>query len=577
MFLKQLKISTFGNTTRDIPFHKGINLIVDESMDQVTGNNVGKTTVLKLIDFCLGADAKQIYIDPETKRDEYALVKDFLVDYEVIVTLVLSENIDNNAGQDIVIERNFLSYKKAIRRINNEDLTKEEFEVKLGNLIFPEHTAERPTFRQMISHNIRYKDEAINSTLKTLDRYTTDAEYEALYLFLLGCNFDKGSTRQEILIKIQQENTFKRRLEKQQTKNAYESALALVENEIKILNDKKSNLSLNENFESDLNNLNEVKYKINKLSSEIGKLNIRKDLINEAKQDLDANRADIDLQELQSIYKQATKYVSTIQKTFDELVKYHNQMTEEKIKFITKELPDLNKIISAKENDLKIFLSEEERFSLLISKSDSYEDLEDLISQLNEQFRRKGEYESVIQQLEEVETNLKKFTHDIGLIDDELFSETFEQTVKDQLNKFNKHFSSISNRLYGEQYALKYDIVTNKNGQKLYKFSSFNTNLSSGKKQGEISCFDIAYILFADEENIPCLHFILNDKKELMHDNQLVKIAEIVKTENIQFVASILKDKLPSSLNNEDLFVVKLSQDDKLFRIENKAKIIPGL
>ena len=77
--------------------------------------------------------------------------------------------------------------------------------------------------------------------------------------------------------------------------------------------------------------------------------------------------------------------------------------------------------------------------------------------------------------------------------------------------------------------------------KKLYKFSSFNTNLSSGKKQGEISCFDIAYILFADEENIPCLHFILNDKKELMHDNQLVKIAEIVKTENIQFVASILR------------------------------------
>ena len=429
----------------------------------------------------------------------------------------------------------------------------------------------------MISHNIRYKDEAINSTLKTLDRYTTDAEYEALYLFLLGCNFDKGSTRQQILIKIQQENTFKRRLEKQQTKNAYESALALVENEIKILNDKKSNLSLNENFESDLNNLNEVKYKINKLSSEIGKLNIRKDLINEAKQDLDANRADIDLQELQSIYKQATKYVSAIQKTFDELVIYHNQMTEEKIKFITKELPDLNKIISSRENDLKTLLSEEERISLLISKSDSYEDLEELISQLNEQFRKKGEYESVIQQLEEVETNLKKFTRDMGLIDDELFSETFEQTVKEQLNKFNKHFSSISNRLYGEQYALKYDIVTNKNGQKLYKFSSFNTNLSSGKKQGEISCFDIAYILFADEENIPCLHFILNDKKELMHDNQLVKIAEIVNTENIQFVASILKDKLPSSLNNEDLFVVKLSQDDKLFRIENKSKAIPSL
>ena len=27
-----------------------------------------------------------------------------------------------------------------------------------------------------------------------------------------------------------------------------------------------------------------------------------------------------------------------------------------------------------------------------------------------------------------------------------------------------------------------------------------------------------------------CLHFIFNDKKELMHDNQLVKLAEIAKS-----------------------------------------------
>ena len=53
-----------------------------------------------------------------------------------------------------------------------------------------------------------------------------------------------------------------------------------------------------------------------------------------------------------------------------------------------------------------------------------------------------------------------------------------------------------------------------------------------------------------------------------MHDNQLVKIAELVNEKGIQFVASILKDKLPSELNNEGYFVIKLSQDDKLFRIE---------
>ena len=172
-----------------------------------------------------------------------------------------------------------------------------------------------------------------------------------------------------------------------------------------------------------------------------------------------------------------------------------------------------------------------------------------------------------------MEDNLKSYEGELELIDKELFSGRFEATVKRQLNKFNKYFSSTSDLLYGEQYALKYDKVTNRKGQKLYRFTAFNTNFSSGKKQGEISCFDIAYTFFADEENIPCMHFLLNDKKELMHDNQLVKIAELVNRNDIQFVASILKDKLPNELNNEDYFILELSENDKLFRIESKESI----
>lgn len=567
MFLKLLKISSGEEIIREIKFRKGINLIVDESENQITGNNVGKTTVLKLIDFCLGGNPKDIYIDPETKRDEYKLVKDFLVQNKVLITIVLTDNLDSETKNEIIFERNFLSRKEIIRRINGDELTEDEFEIRLSNLIFPEHHSEKPTFRQIISHNIRYKDENINNTLKTLDKYTTDAEYETLYLFLFGCEFNKGNSKQEILEKLKQENTYKKRLEKQQTKTAYETALSLVNDEIKNLNKQKANLNLNENFESDLNNLNNIKYKINKIGSEIGKLNIRKDLIIEASQDLNASKTDIDLQQLHLIYRQATNQIKGIQKTFNELVQYHNQMTDEKVKFITKDLPSLEDSIGSKQGELRMLLLEEKELSIIIAKSDSYEELENLISKLTEQFRKKGEYENIIQQLEEVEDNVKEYVKQLNEIDEELFSDSFEQTVKSQLNKFNKHFSFISNKLYGEQYAVKYDIIT-KNGQPLYKFSAFNANLSSGKKQGEISCFDIAYTLFADEENIPCLHFLLNDKKELMHDNQLVKIADLVNQNNIQFVASILKDKLPKELNNEEYFIIKLSQQNKLFRIE---------
>ena len=570
MFLKSLTISSPSEIIREIKFRMGINLIIDESEGQITGNSVGKTTVLKLIDFCLGANPKIIYEDPESKKEIYKLVKNFLVTNNILITLCITEDLDDENAQTFTIERNFLSRSKIKRIINGKKYTEDEFEPKLSELFFPEHTAKKPTFRQIISHNIRYKDLSINNTLKTLDKYTTDAEYETLYLFLLGCEFAKGNNKQEILQKIKIEDTFKNRLEKVQTKSAYEAALSLIEYEIETLNKKKTNLNINEHFEADLEKLNQFKYQINLLSSEISKLHIRKDLIHETEKDLLSSASNIDLKQLQMIYNQAKINIASIQKSFEDMVQYHNQMIKEKANYITKELPTLLKKIDEKNKVLNELLKKEAELSVVISKSDSFEELENLIVELNEKYRNKGKYESIIQQLGEVENNLKSYNDELRLIDNELFSDDFEATVKLQLNKFNKHFASTSDSLYGEQYALKYDKVTNRKGQRLYKFSAFNTNFSSGKKQGEISCFDIAYTFFADEENIPCMHFLLNDKKELMHDNQLVKIAELVNRNNIQFVASILKDKLPDRLNNEDYFILKLSEDDKLFRIEKE-------
>lgn len=386
---------------------------------------------------------------------------------------------------------------------------------------------------------------------------------------MLGIEFNEGNEKQNLLAKLKQEDSFKKRLEKFQTKTTYETTLALIDTDIEKLNVRKNNFNLNENFESDLDKLNQIKYLINKMSSELSNLKIKKDIILEAEADLKSNFSDIDLQQLQVIYNQATHRIEGIQKSFDDLVYYHNQMIIQKVEFIKKELPEVDKKIEIKSVELQNLLNKEKIQSQIISKSESFEELEILIVELNEKYRKKGEYENIILQLDEVDLEMKDLNQQLETIDDALFSNEFELSVKNQLNKFNQYFTKVSNFLYGEQYALKYDIVVNKKGQRLYKFSAFNTNFSSGKKQGEISCFDIAYVLFADEENIPALHFLLNDKKELMHNNQLVKISELVDTTNIQFVASILKDKLPIELNREEYFIIKLSQQDKLFRIEN--------
>ena len=578
MFIKKLIISTPSKILRNIEFHKGLNLIVDDTPTintQLTGNNVGKTTVLKLVDFCLGGKATEIYTDFEDKKSEYEEVKKFLIEQEVLITLILTEDLDSvDKSKQIIIERNFLPRSRAIRNINGEPILDKDFENKLMSLLIPNQKSEKPSFRQIISHNIRYKDENINNTLKTLSKYTSDYEYETLYLFLLGCNFNSGARRQAIATKLKQEENYKARLEKNQSKESYEIALTILDDEILELDKKKKTFNINENFEQDLEELNKIKYKINKLSSEVVKLGIRKDLIEEAKENMENSTTNIDLKQLKALYDEAKLNISGIQKTFEDLVNYHNTMIVEKLKFITEDLPSLNERIRLENIKLNKLLEEEKVVSKKIAKSDSFEELEKIIAKLNEKYMLKGEFESTISNLNEVEKNINRLKNELSNIDNYLFSDEFKELLKSQIKKFNKFFSTVSNELYGESYVLGFSEETNKKtNQTFYKFNSFNLNMSSGKKQGEILCFDLAYILFADIEKIPCLHFLLNDKKELMHDNQLLKVADFVKKNNIQLIISILKDKLPENLVDKSNIVIELSQNKKLFRIEEFNKI----
>lgn len=573
MYIKNLIISSeTKGPIRNIEFHKGLNLIVDKTIVEngtQTGNNVGKTTVLRLIDFCLGNSANSLYQDPENKSEQNLKVKEFLTKEQVVVTLILVDNLDNPTRK-IVIERNFLQRKNKIYRINNEDVGSKTSEINsaLGKYIFPTVGVDKPTFRQLISHNIRYDEERLSNTLKTLGAYGSDEEYETLYLYMFGCNYDQGEARTRILTKRDKEETYKKRLEKFQTKGAYKVALDVIENEIGKYEQKRAELNINPNLESDVKKLNQVKVELNRILGELTSLQIRKEVIREAVADMANRRFDDDVEQLRAIYEQASRFIPEMQRSFDELVTYHNQMLVNKTKYMTQELPVLEGNILRLQERVGQLREEESKLQVAITASDTFADLEDIIKQLTDLYQKKGAYESAINSITEVENVISELDKELLIIDTNLFSPNFQEQINGQLAKFNVIFSDFSERLYDEKYAIKCDLVTKK-GKQIYKFATIDVNFSTGKKQGEISCFDLAYIKFADLECIPCLHFILNDKKELVHGNQLNKLAMIANDENIQFIASILEDKLTPELKNPDNYIVELCENDKLLRIEN--------
>lgn len=566
MFLKKLTIQNGGTIIREIFFHKGLNLIVDDTItpnQQDTGNNVGKTTILRLIDFCLGNDGKNIYTDTEFKKSSNNTnVEDYLKDNNVIITLELIRDSEREDLQKIIIRKNFNSYKKKIQEINGAAYNDKDFNGKLKELIF-NSTIDKPTFRQIISKNIRYEGNRIKNTVKVLYYGTTFERYEALYLFWLGIESDSSARKQQLHDLQSIEKKLQSKLIKENDLPQIEQALLIVERDIKKLNKKKESLNLNDNFNEEIIILNNLKSKINRLAAEINRLELRKELIIESKMEFESDLVNINTDRIKLLYKNAKRFISDIQITFEQTLAFHNNMLSEKIKFVTKELPSLNNELIKHEKQLNTYLSEEKHLSQKLYKSGAFDDLEELITELNKEHEKKGTFEEQKRLWVNSNKALKKIKEELEIINQGIANK--ETLIESRITKFNEFFSELSMKLYDERFYLSHS----KNDRAyLLNINSIEGNLGTGKKKGQIAAFDFAHIQFCDEIQFPCLHFILHDQNENIHDNQIKTLLETSNQTNCQYIFPVLRDKLPSEVDISKYEIISLSQTDKLFRIE---------
>ncbi|MCZ8168225.1 MAG: DUF2326 domain-containing protein [Flavobacterium sp.] len=560
MFLKTLKIENKLGLVREIEFHKGLNLIVDEDV-KITGNNVGKTTVLRLVDFCLGSDGKNIYKDPEFKGQDNTLIENFLKETEVLITLILIDDLDFTS-ENIVIRKNFLQYSKKIQELNGENITNnKEFGQKLKELIF-NTSVDKPTFKQIVSKNIRDEKNKLANIVKVLHPTTTLEEYEALFLFWLGISTDTHNQKELLVKEKTREESFQRRLKKEGELSLIEQQLELVNSKIEELQQIKANFNFNEKFEAQLEELNFLKLKLSKLSTELSRLNMRRELILESKLELENERTNIDVNQIESLYSKASKLIPNLQVSFEDTVKFHNELLDEKIRYIEEELPSLTEKLKTVSKEVSSFRKREKELSEYVSASEYSDDYDKILIELNSFFERKGNLEERKKFWLNSNEKLNRINEELETINTEINSK--DSIIQKRITLFNKYFTKLSNQLYGEEYLLStqksergYDlIVTNIEG-----------NPSTGKKKGQIAAFDFAYILFAEEIEMKIIHFIMHDQLENMHDNQLSTIlVDLANSINCQFILPIVRDKIPADIDIESYIILRLSEKNKLFK-----------
>ncbi|OQX79070.1 MAG: hypothetical protein B6D64_05440 [Bacteroidetes bacterium 4484_276] len=573
MFLRYLHITKNGKTLRKIGFKKGVNLIVDttpESKIKETGNNVGKTTVLRLVDYCLGSNGKDIYQGAEFKNTD-TNVEQFLINNNVEISVCLISSFEGPKAKEIILKRNFLQRKQKIASINGENYPniKKEYCNELNKLIFG-IKADKPTFRQIVSRFIRNDALKMNNILKYLP-VTKDTVYETIFLYMFGVKGKNELLAEKQIVdeQLKSEKNYLTKISGKQPSTTIEQVLKTLHYDIVELNDKKKKFNVSPKYQEEFEKLKLIKEKINSISLNLAERQMHLDLLQENINDLKENISTVDNDALKIMYFETKSFIPELQKKFEDAVKFHNSLIRNKLEFISKDIPAIETEIKELKESLKEKLQNEETIGRKLSNSGSLSDYDLLVEELNTKFEKKGHFEEKLEQIKSLEKSILEKTERLSEINKEI--DKSEPELKDNISLFNKFFSYYSKQLYNEEFVLSHYV--DKGIYKL-RIDNLDANTGDGKKKVQIAAFDLAYIAFTKNIGMQSLSFEMHDRIEGIHSHQLSTLFELVNSDRFdgQYIVSVLKDKFDSDKLKcylEENKRLELSQNDKLFRIEN--------
>ncbi|MCM3280783.1 hypothetical protein M3591_09580 [Exiguobacterium sp. MER 193] len=557
MYIKKLIISEGSNKQKiiqDISFKKGFNIIVDESSlanSKSTGNNVGKTTVLKIIDICFGAqDRKYIWTDNDTNSVNIDL-KNYIKNNKVYAELTFEKS---SVKYHLKIEL----FERGKRYINGVFKNYPDYLKELNQIVFG--IEKPPTFRQLIKKFVRIKQtEDVNTFLKFLDKNTSDAEYKNIYNFLFSLSSNEDSEKELILTKKinQLDNDKKKLIEFHNIANIndLEERTRIVKRTVQELEKQLEALISIKDYQDNLNDMIELKNHLNNLNDKIELYNfkilkIERLLLRESN-----HQDEIDIELLNEFYREVEESIGKLIIDFEELINFNDSIRQNKIQYYNTRLIDLKVKLEHITHERDSIINTNQDLLKVINES-NFERFEKVHKELIEQSQRLGIlsnvkeiYSGILEDLQTNQEDLKKLKK--SSID------------KDKhLSSFNEYFTSMSSKV------LEQRLYISPNEPFPLKLSNVDDGVGTGYRKTITLLFDIAYVSFIKEMKLEFPKFFVHDVLETIDEDNFYKIYEFIKSNDSQFIFAVLNEKIQQYdfIDDNDIRL-KLSRDNRLFKI----------
>jgi uncharacterized protein YydD (DUF2326 family) len=570
MQLSELTILRDGSVIRNIEFKQGLNLILDKPTEKptATGNNLGKTTVLRLIDFCLGSDGNDIWEDSEFKtvnQDVY----DFLHGQS---SVEIRLDVTRSNGGSSTLRRFFAADRKLrgssfIDEVEFRQVSKYREGLKL--LLFSS-TPGKPTMRQLAPKFVRSSPYLMSKTLRFLGDYGSETDYEALHLFLFGFR------DVEVLEKRPRLAAEKKKLERDLQTLTRLRGEGEIEQLILHLQREVEQAASSTQLRSEVPEIRERANRITKTRAQaaqaagtVSRYRSEISAIHMAIEELRKGFDGIDDRAIESIYRDAGTYLPKLHHDYKELREFVQNLRGRKERFLRQQANALEENAEQALRRLaELQAQENSEIGDLLSSGEFREAL-NVRADLEQKLKTLGSLEQDLQDVRALKAKLAFVESDLDASQQQIEKE--KELLQDRVALFNRFFSELSQELYGEQYLLHFEET--KRGSLSFQLSAVGANVGTGKKTSQTVAFDVAYISFLYSAGINFPQFVCHDGVESIHGNQLVALLTRAARLDGQLIIATLRDKLPAMSDGfiEQHTILELSQGDRLFRLGDQG------
>ncbi len=549
----------------DVSFQNGLNIIsadkTEKSSDKDTRNGTGKSTFLKLLDFCLLAEPDKKIINSEDFQefsftlelyDEdkgYIKIRRSIKDLQIIK---IAEKTDD--FKELTLEEAHKYFRELFFGLSYEENSALSFRTLMNFIKRDENTGFSHVFRQYY-HWAKYLIDAVN-------------------LYLIGLNFNLPLTKEELNKKKNEIEKIiyglSKDLERKQVpkKSALKSEKLITEEEVrnreKLLKDFK--------VHSEYEKLEQEANSTTKLIKEIQKqIFVNSQRIQEYQETLSEN-IEIDFEQVKELYESINVYLKdNLQKKYNEIVEFHKSLIKNRNDYLSSEIKQLMFYQEKLNNKLVQLDKKRSKVLRILETHGALSEFNQLHERLDEAKKKIIILDQWIKVYDEI-SNYKKEKVDV-IEELRINNEKSEEMINTQekiINQIVLYFEKIYKTLVNVTGILAIGVKDKyKVDDHIFEFSiKGERGGSPGITRTKIFAYDLSILFHNIKLNRKFPHFLIHDGifngvESRTRENALNFVIQKSKEENFQYILTANTDDLPESYLKDDYCVLKLiDQED---------------